>query len=56
MARNKYRTRHDIDEVPFEYDGKMLVFATFDDTFYNYNIVNTDGNFRGTHQSKVKLH
>ena len=41
---------------PFEYDGKLLVFMSFDGTFYNYNIVNGFGIFRGTHQSKTQLH
>ena len=48
--------RHDTREVPFEHNGKRLVFASFDGTFYCYNIVNLDGNYRGTHQSSTQLH
>ena len=39
-----------------EYEGKSLLFASFDGTFYNYNLLNTDGNYRGTYQSKTQLH
>ncbi len=50
------KTRHDSNEVPFGFEDKMLLFSSFDGTFYNYNLLNADGNYRGTHQSKVKLH
>jgi len=56
MARHKLKNRHDTNEAPFEYNGKTLVFTHFDGLFYCYNVVNLDGNFRGTHQSKIQLH
>lgn len=55
MAKN-YKTRHDSNEVPFEHGDKTLVFSSYDGTFYNYNLLNVNGNYRGTYQSKVKLH
>ena len=56
MSNSRHRAIHDTDEIPFEHKGKQLVFAHHDGTFYCYNVVNSDGNFRGTHQSVEKLH
>ena len=53
---SRYTKRHDTSEVPFKFNDKLLVFSNFDGTFYNYNLVNVDGNYRGTHQSKIQLH
>lgn len=54
MVRD-YSIRHDTSEKPFKYGDKTLVFSHFDNTFYCYNIVNVNGNFRGIYQSKTKL-
>ena len=51
-----YKNRHDSNETPFEFNGKTLVFSSFDGTFYNYNVINVNGNYRGIHQSKTQLH
>jgi len=56
IMATRYAKRHDTNEVPFEHDGKMLVFASYQGGFWCYNIINSDGNYRGTHQSNVKLH
>lgn len=48
--------RHDTNTLPFQHNDKTLVFSHYDGTFYCYNVVNIDGNYKGTHQSKTQLH
>ena len=56
MSNRRYKYRKDTSDIPFEYQGKQLVFSHYDGTFYCYNIINADGNFRGVHQSNTQIH